>query len=495
MAYWVDPRSNPAPPYNGPGRPLAKDETELVGLIAACKGGRFYDAEEWIATGSPLQIDPEHRQRGSRLATPLNISIAAGSFDLVRLLLCNGYQTALEPRSPLNLVLEERRWDILGLLLDWGTDPATADVWRVLDTYQRDVFERFWAAGVDLTAGDAMASTLASSTRNRPLYGFAKVNRDRDARIQRALDVALGAAIKERNSKAVSLCMWAGADPRHCVGGIGDESGEDEDGMTAFEQVVAYDAPEYLAKLGFDPADDDLEKLYRYAYDLNALRSLVAIRPPADWSRISERFLERLALSTRLSLHSTSVAEIETVFGLGGRLERLDSHLKKDLRNLLLALDEWDAQRLFRLLRNTDNMNRDAFIELIAHEKLAARYAQWPPRSGVDRQLFADLTATAGVPGSVKRMAKERLSPPRRVIVTHTCLEEGGGQRLLSREELYELVWSEPLLSLSKKFGLSDNGLRKRCNAMKVPTPPRGHWKRTRHGHRGMRPPLPPMSG
>ncbi len=494
MAHWTDPRTNPQPPYNGPQRPLAKDETELAGLIAACKEGRVYDVEKWIADGNPMQLDPESGQRPSRAATPLRVSIAAGSFDLVRLLLCNGYQTALEPRPPLNVVLEDRRWDLLDLLLDWGADPRSADVWRVLDTYQREVFERLWAAGVDLTAGDVMASTLASSTRNLPLYGFAKVNRDRDARIQRALDVALGAAVKEQNSKAVSLCVWAGANPRRRVSEIGDEPGEDDDGITAFEQAVAHDAPEYLAKLGFDPTADDLESLYRYVYDLKALRALVAIRPPADWSQIVERFLGRLEFSTRLSLYSTNVGEIETVFALGGRLERLDSYLKKDLRRLLLSLSEWDAQRLFRLLGNPVNMNREVFIDLIAHEKLAARYGEWTRRSGVDRQLFADLAAASGVPGSVKRMARERLAPPPRVVATHTCFEEAGVQRLLSREDLYELVWSEPLVSLSQRFGLSDNGLRKRCKSMGVPTPPRGYWERTRHGHRVKRPPLPPMS-
>ena len=91
-------------------------------------------------------------------------------------------------------------------------------------------------------------------------------------------------------------------------------------------------------------------------------------------------------------------------------------------------------------------------------------------------------------------MAKERLAPPPRVVATHTCFEEAGVQRLLSREDLYELVWSEPLVTLSQRFGLSDNGLRKRCKSMDVPTPPRGYWERTRHGHRVKRPPLPPMS-
>lgn len=39
----------------------------------------------------------------------------------------------------------------------------------------------------------------------------------------------------------------------------------------------------------------------------------------------------------------------------------------------------------------------------------------------------------------------------------------------LTRNELYELVWSEPLLTLSKKYNISDNGLRKIWVRMNIP--------------------------
>ena len=64
-----------------------------------------------------------------------------------------------------------------------------------------------------------------------------------------------------------------------------------------------------------------------------------------------------------------------------------------------------------------------------------------------------------------------------------------------SRQELYDLVWSEPLLKLSRRFGLSDNGLRKRCKAMNVPTPAPGYWQRLATGRRVKRAPLPPLPG
>jgi hypothetical protein len=51
----------------------------------------------------------------------------------------------------------------------------------------------------------------------------------------------------------------------------------------------------------------------------------------------------------------------------------------------------------------------------------------------------------------------------------------------LSRKELYDLVWSQSMLSLSKKYNISDVGLRKICRKMKISTPPVGHWQRVQY--------------
>lgn len=492
MADWIDPRTDPSPPYRGPERLLARDEAELAGLTSALKDGRLYDAEGWVRDGRPLQSDPRSVQQPRRRPTPLGIALKAGQLDAVRLLLCNGYRTELEPSSPLNTVLETRRWDLLELLLEWGADPHGADVCRILDTYQTAVFERFQAAGVDLTAGDAMADALAGSTRNRPLYGFARAHRQSNPSIQRALDVGLGVAIRQKNDKAVSLCLWAGANPRRRVARLGGDPAEDEDGLTALEQAVCADAPRYLKKLGFDPAVDDMEPLYRYAWKLETLRFLVAIRPPKDWPPVTMHFLSVLSLSLRLSMYLTGLWEVEQVFALGGRLGALKAHEKRDLRRLLLTLDEYDAKRLFRLLASPAHMERSAFLDLIAHPKLAERYANWTWHAGAGKDLWVELAATPGIPASVRRMAKARLKPPAREVISHASFEEAGVRRIVAREELYHLVWSQPMTTLAARFGLSDNGLRKRCRAMDVPWPPRGYWQQVRQGKKPRRTPLPP---
>ena len=54
----------------------------------------------------------------------------------------------------------------------------------------------------------------------------------------------------------------------------------------------------------------------------------------------------------------------------------------------------------------------------------------------------------------------------------------------LTRKELYDLVWSEPLSRLAKKYKISDNGLRKICKRMNIPIPAMGHWQKIQYGYR-----------
>lgn len=61
-----------------------------------------------------------------------------------------------------------------------------------------------------------------------------------------------------------------------------------------------------------------------------------------------------------------------------------------------------------------------------------------------------------------------------------------------TRQQLHDLVWSGPMRDVSKKLGLSDNGLRKHCVKAFVPLPPQGHWNKLKAGHKVKTAPLPP---
>jgi len=65
----------------------------------------------------------------------------------------------------------------------------------------------------------------------------------------------------------------------------------------------------------------------------------------------------------------------------------------------------------------------------------------------------------------------------------------------LTRQELYEQVWSEPIVHLSKFYNLSDVGLSKICKKMNIPVPGRGYWEKKHHGHDPERTPLPLFKG
>lgn len=52
----------------------------------------------------------------------------------------------------------------------------------------------------------------------------------------------------------------------------------------------------------------------------------------------------------------------------------------------------------------------------------------------------------------------------------------------ITREELYEKVWSVPLSQLCKEYNLSDNGLRKICIKQDIPLPISGYWSKVRFG-------------
>ncbi|MCC6207515.1 MAG: hypothetical protein IT488_05125 [Gammaproteobacteria bacterium] len=63
----------------------------------------------------------------------------------------------------------------------------------------------------------------------------------------------------------------------------------------------------------------------------------------------------------------------------------------------------------------------------------------------------------------------------------------------ISRQELYEEIWSEPVATVAKRYGISDVGLAKLCSRLDIPRPGRGYWEKKRHDRAPRRPPLPKL--
>lgn len=52
------------------------------------------------------------------------------------------------------------------------------------------------------------------------------------------------------------------------------------------------------------------------------------------------------------------------------------------------------------------------------------------------------------------------------------------------REKLYEEVWTEPMVSVARRYKISDVGLRKICVKLAIPVPPRGYWAKLEAGQK-----------
>ena len=61
----------------------------------------------------------------------------------------------------------------------------------------------------------------------------------------------------------------------------------------------------------------------------------------------------------------------------------------------------------------------------------------------------------------------------------------------LTREALYELVWSEPMLKVAARFGVSSIYMARVCTLLYVPRPERGYWAKLAVGKAPKQPALP----
>lgn len=70
------------------------------------------------------------------------------------------------------------------------------------------------------------------------------------------------------------------------------------------------------------------------------------------------------------------------------------------------------------------------------------------------------------------------------------------GTDVVTREELYELVWSTPMIRVAEKFEVSGSYLARVCTELRVPRPERGYWAKLAVGKAPQRPGLPePLPG
>lgn len=66
--------------------------------------------------------------------------------------------------------------------------------------------------------------------------------------------------------------------------------------------------------------------------------------------------------------------------------------------------------------------------------------------------------------------------------------------KLVTREELFELVWQKPITQIAGDFRISDSAVIKMCKKMEIPRPGRGYWAKIEHGKKVSKPNLRKLS-
>ena len=61
----------------------------------------------------------------------------------------------------------------------------------------------------------------------------------------------------------------------------------------------------------------------------------------------------------------------------------------------------------------------------------------------------------------------------------------------MTREDLFELVWSKPMIKVAEQFDVSGSYMARVCSSLRVPRPERGYWAKLAVGKAPKRPPLP----
>jgi hypothetical protein len=84
------------------------------------------------------------------------------------------------------------------------------------------------------------------------------------------------------------------------------------------------------------------------------------------------------------------------------------------------------------------------------------------------------------------RFKSRQLNEEKATYMTQSTQKTGGAGKArlepLTREELYDLVWKEPMLRIGERMGVSSSYVARVCTDLRVPRPPRGYWAQLEFG-------------
>ena len=447
-------------------------------LLHLCRTGRLYAIEKWIASGKSLHLPIECKK------TALEVSLETGFHSLVELIARHECDQATKDAA-LRCAVERAHFDFVQLLFEHGADLNSVPLVRVLHSWNPQLIRFFLAQGADPVTGAPFAQAFGAKIRNA-LGPFLECKREHQ--LQEQTDCALRHFCSEGNLKWVSLLMWAGANPRTRGAALGDEHTDDSECFTtALEQACYAENVGVLKRLKPEAGRDDLTPLGQRAAvlarkdNVNYLLELGA--NPNDkengGSSALDSWLTHFSFET-FNFHrhqraryevSRTLGCIETLVEHGAQWKPESSREMNGVRRSLYECEPAVTIEVLQLLLKNNACSRDTIHELVRSPRMKQHLASqgWH---------LARLKLTLE-----KRKQVKQEPPPLAVLAR------------FNRQELYDKVWSEPMRTVAKSYGVSDVWLGKVCRALRVPVPGRGYWAKKYAGTRlGRRPSLPSIA-
>jgi hypothetical protein len=100
---------------------------DLKELCSLCRAGKLFAVQQWIRDGRPYRMPP-----GNFATSPIRTAIESGFHSLVEVLLQEGAINQEEKNDALVRAIDNRNFDLVELLAQYGADPRTVDFDTVL---------------------------------------------------------------------------------------------------------------------------------------------------------------------------------------------------------------------------------------------------------------------------------------------------------------------------------------------------------------------------
>ncbi|MCA9444384.1 MAG: ankyrin repeat domain-containing protein [Candidatus Omnitrophica bacterium] len=467
---------------------LAESVDETAELRDYVKRGCLFAVQDWISAQKPLYCKKSGRRHF------LSIAVENGFHSMVQVL-ASVWPDQESLNAALNQAAENRRVDLVWLLLEHGVDLNSVELFSIAECNDKELLRFFFDRWDEVGDEDGLTEVVLAMPR--PLVGLIREYAPRLPNSQLQLAKAMKTFIREDHPKWIGLTLWMGGNPRLPAPDAFFRSDDPADWTSALQDAVSSC---HLAALKlFKPSKerDDLNELLTHVSFFNLERAEAAEyllkrgaqinnKPNGGSSILDSLFRSadfRLSLEKSRWYYSSEIAQIKRWISRGARWEPDDKYDYRSVRKTLQGLQVNDA---WTLIENLSETTAEALLLDLCNTPKIRQLFEVTPKELKHKIEGINLRRQ-------KSEERQRLFP-RKPSQTKFKQRRAGilgiKETRITRGELYENVWSKPMKEIASDYRITMERLVKICVDHNVPRPNTGHWQKVSSGKTVRRKPL-----